>query len=165
MLNLKKTTSLNYRILQAYTYTLGFMSIITLSSELKSVLSSREENIFSESESKKMFAKDTSVWLKSAHERDYHIDMSSSLNDVMAHFLSKVSEIDQIYLLRESEKTFHVWSVLPEKTNAIKRNIYKSERELIDFFREDFYFDFHINILSDIENIKSSGAFLIFQKK
>lgn len=163
MLNLKERTFLNSPI-QFYTLALGFMSTATLSSQLKSVLSSREENIISESEAKALFVQDTSVWLRSVDETAYYIDVAASLNDVIVHFLSKVAEIDQIYLLRESEKMFHVWSVLHEKTNAIKKSIYKSERELIDFFKEDFYFDFHIDIVSDIEHIKSSGASLIYQK-
>jgi len=166
MLTFKERTSSNSPI-HFYKSLLGFTVSATFASQLKSVLSlgKREEDIATGLETKEFFTQDVSIWLRSDHDREYYLDVSSNLDDLIAHFFSKVLEINQIYLLKESENIFHVWSVISEKTNTVKKSIYECERELIHYFKESLYFDFHIDVLSDIEYIKSTGASLIFERK
>lgn len=123
------------------------------------------EDIATGSEIDSFFVKDVAIWLKPIRDSEYYLDKSSNLGDLIVYFLSQVSEIDKIYLLKESENVFHIWSVISEKTQLIKKAIYEHERKLIHYFKENLYFDFHINVLEDIEHIKDTGAFLIFERK
>lgn len=143
------------------------MFVTTFSSQFKSVasLEKKEEFIATGSERNYFLNQDESIWLKGDYDRKYYLDVSSNLGDLIAHFFSKVLEIDQIYLLKESETTCHVWNVVSEKTSAVRKSIYRCERDLIHYFKESLYFDFHNTVLSDMEYIKSTGASLVFERK
>lgn len=162
MLLFKERTTSN-SLIHPYKSLLEFMFVATFSSQLNSVLSleKREEVIATGSERNDFFTQDESIWLRGDYDREYYLDVSSNLGDLITHFFSKVLEIDQIYLLKESENICHVWSVISEKTSAVKKSIYRCERELIRYFKESLYFDFHIAVLSDIVYKKYRSIFSI----
>lgn len=118
----------------------------------------------SKSEIENLFDTDTSIWLKNTLQGDFQL-ISTDFSTIIIHFISQVAEVRQIYLMRESESVVHIWSIVSEKKEDIKKHIYEQERNLIQYFKENLYFDFHVALLSEIEYLKNSGALLIFEKK
>lgn len=128
-------------------------------------LEENKEDSFDSTDIQNIFTDDTVIWIKGDSSENYHIDISTKLSDLVIHFLSKISEIKQIYLLKETENVFHVWSIISAKKESVKKKIYKQERIIISYFKDTIYFDFHIDALSDIKHIKNTGALIIFKKK
>lgn len=89
---------------------------------------------------------------------------STTLDDIIVYFFSKVNEVKEIYRIKESETKYHVWSVIPQKISDVKKRIYQQERVLMKFFREDIFFDFHIIEISDREYLKDEKTILIFER-
>lgn len=87
---------------------------------------------------------------------------SITMSDIITFFLSKVSEVKEIYIIKESDSKYHIWSVIPKKTAEIKKKIYQQEKTLIKYFKENMFFDFHIIEMSDREYLKSEEPRLIF---
>ena len=156
-INSPVNTDNSFRFIMSRTFASKFQSILSFEREKENIPTGSDMEIF--------FSQDTSIWLKSSRPEEYHFDISTDSSDLIIHFLAKVPEIRQIYLLKESENIFYVWSVVSEKTNAVKKSIYQCERNLIHYFKESLYFDFFIGVSSDTEYIRSAGAFLIFERK
>lgn len=86
---------------------------------------------------------------------------ASSVTDLIVHFLSQVSEINKIYYLKETDNSGIVWSVLTSRPKDVRKKVYAKERALIDFFKEDRFFDFRLSDLDSAEP-ERSGALLIY---
>ncbi|MBI4822693.1 MAG: hypothetical protein HY805_00455 [Nitrospirae bacterium] len=118
-----------------------------------------EESFLSETEWR---SPEKVIWLKSESEPKFDV---ASFTTIVVDYLSKVQELKQIYILRESDITFHIWSIIDELNDKVKKSIYEQELELIKFFSRSIYFDFYIGVLSDAEYIISAGGTLLFKRE
>lgn len=123
------------------------------------------KNKESESDSgiNRFFAKDISVWLIN-NQNESRIDVSTNINDLIIHFLSKTPEVKQIFILKEAEDMYKIWIVVSEKTEDIKKKIREQERKMIRYFKESLFFDFYILNLEESGFLKNTDVISIFEK-
>jgi hypothetical protein len=67
-------------------------------------------------------------------------DLRDSVALEIAH---SVPEVQAVFVVFGENRTFHVWSVVPEYDRAIFRTIYAKEKQIINRF-DDVEFDFNI---------------------
>jgi hypothetical protein len=89
-----------------------------------------------------------------------HLESSTEYASIKAiiayYFLDVVPEINEVLILKESDTSYTLWSVVSEKSRATRRKIYAQEKALLAFFNEEVHFDFKIIIPSQRDHFNDS---------
>lgn len=94
-----------------------------------------------------------------------HIVYSDEVYRRIVKILSQNPLIDRMFILR-TDNTFSIWTSLKKYDKESRYFLYRRELEVIRYFSAvEFHFDFHIADTSDVKELLSSSARLIFPER
>ena len=83
--------------------------------------------LFTTSESSNIEGDIMPFLLLRSHGQQCISESPANISSILVAFLSKVEEIKQIYLCKESETLYRIWSIVDEDTDQTREKIYEKE--------------------------------------
>jgi hypothetical protein len=110
------------------------------------------------------FFGDSSLWMRVTEAGDAVITESNNVLKQIVHFLSGISEVTIIYLMRDADNSIQIWTIANPLTDGVLDSIFDQELKIIQYFKDSVSLDFHVAPLSDEEFLKEQGAVLIYKR-
>ena len=104
------------------------------------------------------------LWMRLTEAGDAVVTESNNLLKQIVHFLSGISEVTVIYLMRDADNSIQIWTLADPLDDRVLDSIFDQELKIIQYFKGSFSLDFHVAPLSDKEFFKNRDGALIYKR-
>ncbi|MDP2753955.1 MAG: hypothetical protein Q8P40_06140 [Nitrospirota bacterium] len=106
----------------------------------------------------------SSLWIQLTEAGDAVVTESNDVLKQIVHFLSTISEVTVIYLMRDADNSIQICTLADPLDDRVLDSIFDQELKIIQYFKGSFSLDFHVAPLSDEEFFKNRDGALIYKR-